>query len=583
MPLVVGKILVGFVVGILIFGLRVPALMAVGSDALFNFFTKIPASLLHLKKGTVRRKVVLALSAGSIPGSVCGVKPLMHIRHLYGDGVNNFIKMAVGILLIIIPLLLLFQGHIEGRVANRPPTMRGFAGMVVTGHDPVTEADRAVDAVLCQNLLRDGEGWLSEETADDPSRLDRERVWIVDPLDGTREFVQGLPEFCVSIGYVEGDIPVAGGIYNPATNETFLGAVDTGVFYNGKPASARQRKSLDGVLVLASRSEVKRGEWKQFANDRFKVQAMGSVAYKLAPVSVGLADVTFTLTPKNEWDVVAGVALVQSAGGFVNTLEKTPLKANRRNPLLSGLLACGPFLKDELLALTEPHIRLTAPARSFFSFKKFAGRADRSIRRVLKTELWFRLEGQSMRVLDLGCGPGLDLASWGVKPSDEVTGLDIDERSLATARLRFPKRTFVLGAGEKLPFEDQHFDRVISSVALPYMNIQKALTEIYRVLTPGGGLSLSLHLPSFTLAELVHTALPKPVPTLFRLYVMANGVWFHFTGTTVGFLRGRTESFQTERGMTMALHRAGFINPSFSRAPGPAGEMFIVETSTRKA
>ena len=93
------------------------------------------------------------------------------------------------------------------------------------GHDPVTEADRAVDAVLRQNLLRDGEGWLSEETADNPSRLDKERVWIVDPLDGTREFVQGLPEFCVSVGYVEGGIPVAGGICNPATNETFLGAI----------------------------------------------------------------------------------------------------------------------------------------------------------------------------------------------------------------------------------------------------------------------------------------------------------------------------------------------------------------------
>src|SRR4029077_4427167 len=79
------------------------------------------------------------------------------------------------------------------------------------GLDPVTEADRAVDAVLRQNLLRDGEGWLSEESADDLSRLDRENVWVVDPLDGTREFVMGLPEFCVSIGYVENGKPGAGG------------------------------------------------------------------------------------------------------------------------------------------------------------------------------------------------------------------------------------------------------------------------------------------------------------------------------------------------------------------------------------
>ena len=230
------------------------------------------------------------------------------------------------------------------------------------GHDPVTEADRAVDAVLRQNLLRDGEGWLSEESADDLSRLDRQRVWVVDPLDGTREFVMGLPEFCVSIGFVENGKPVAGGIYNPATKETFLGAVDTGVLYNGKPAGPSPRRSLDGALILASRSEVKRGEWKQFENGRFKIQAMGSVAYKLALVSAGLADVTFTLTPKNEWDVVAGAALVQSAGGFVSTLERTPLTANRRDPLLSGLLASGPFLKNELLALVEPHIRVAEQA-----------------------------------------------------------------------------------------------------------------------------------------------------------------------------------------------------------------------------
>jgi myo-inositol-1(or 4)-monophosphatase len=224
------------------------------------------------------------------------------------------------------------------------------------GHDPVTEADRAIDAVLRQILLRDGEGWLSEETADDLSRLEKERVWIVDPLDGTREFVLGLPEFCVSVGFVENGKPVAGGIHNPATNQRFIGATDAGVLYNGKPAAPSQRKSLAGALVLASRSEVKRGEWRQFEGAPFSIQAMGSVACKLALVAAGLADATFTLTPKHEWDVAAGVALVTSAGGFVTTLEKTGLTANRRDPRLSGLLACGPLLRDELLALVEQPI-----------------------------------------------------------------------------------------------------------------------------------------------------------------------------------------------------------------------------------
>jgi myo-inositol-1(or 4)-monophosphatase len=231
------------------------------------------------------------------------------------------------------------------------------------GHDPVTEADRAVDAVLRQNLLREGEGWLSEESADDMSRLSKKCVWVVDPLDGTREFVQGIPEFCVSIGFVEDGRPVAGGICNPATNETIIGAIDTGVLYNGKPARPSQRTTLKGSLILASRSEVKRGEWQQFQSGDYQIRPMGSVAYKLGLVSAGLADITFTLTPKNEWDVAAGAALVASAGGFVSTLENTPLQCNRKNPLLSGLLAGGPFLRDELLAAVQSHLP-AAPSTS---------------------------------------------------------------------------------------------------------------------------------------------------------------------------------------------------------------------------
>jgi uncharacterized membrane protein YfcA len=149
MPLIAAKILVGFVVGILIgmtgvgggvlmlpvliFGLGYSPIVAVGSDAIFQFFTKIPAGLLHLKNGTVRRKVVLALALGSVPGSFAGVKLLIHIRLLYGNGVNTFIKLAVGLLLIVIPIMLLLQKNIEDRIANRAPTMKGFAGMVMIG------------------------------------------------------------------------------------------------------------------------------------------------------------------------------------------------------------------------------------------------------------------------------------------------------------------------------------------------------------------------------------------------------------------------------------------------------------------
>ena len=143
------KILIGLVVGtligmtglgggvlllpLLIFGLKVPAIIAVGSDALFNFVTKIGSSFVHLRKGTVRRRVVLALAVGSIPGSILGVSFLAHLRNIYGNGVNDFIKSAVGLLLVCIPALLLLQTRIEEHVANRPPTMKSFVGMSFIG------------------------------------------------------------------------------------------------------------------------------------------------------------------------------------------------------------------------------------------------------------------------------------------------------------------------------------------------------------------------------------------------------------------------------------------------------------------
>ncbi len=149
MELITFKILIGFAVGaligltglgggvlllpVLIFGLRIPAIIAVGSDALFNFITKIPSSAVHLSKGTVRRKVVIALALGSVPGSILGVRLLQHLRVVYGTGVNDFIKTAVGILLIVVSSLLLLQRRIEAQVANRPPTAKSFAGMVVIG------------------------------------------------------------------------------------------------------------------------------------------------------------------------------------------------------------------------------------------------------------------------------------------------------------------------------------------------------------------------------------------------------------------------------------------------------------------
>lgn len=217
------------------------------------------------------------------------------------------------------------------------------------GRDVITEVDRAVNERLRGLLLRSGEGWLSEEDVDDHSRLSREVVWVVDPLDGTREFVNGIPEWCISIGLVIEGNAVAGGVYNPATRELFLGGMRSGVLYNGRQAASSSRKSLNGALVLASRQEYQRGEWKVFQQKKFEIKPVGSIAYKLALVAAGSADATWTLTPKHEWDVAAGVALVTSAGGFVQYFGVKRLCINQQSPFLPGLMACTIGLSEEVL------------------------------------------------------------------------------------------------------------------------------------------------------------------------------------------------------------------------------------------
>src|SRR6185437_7609706 len=159
-----------------------------------------------------------------------------------------------------------------------------------SGNHLVTGADRAADRALQESLSTRDEGWLSEESVDDLSRLDKNCVWIVDPLDGTRQFVDGTPEWSVSVAFIEDGEPIAGGVCNPATNEMVIGSLSLGVTYNGIPCKVRHHGSMAGAVVLASRSEVERGEWKRFEGSFFKIIPVGSIAYKLALVAAGLAD-----------------------------------------------------------------------------------------------------------------------------------------------------------------------------------------------------------------------------------------------------------------------------------------------------
>lgn len=219
--------------------------------------------------------------------------------------------------------------------------------------NPVTTADLEADEILKKTLLgaRPEDGWLSEETRDNSDRLSRSRVWIVDPIDGTKEFINGIPQFAISIALcVEGRGEVAV-VYNPAKDEMFSAVRGEGAMLNGGPTSVTDRKVISGATILASRSEVARGEFERFTGD-YNITPIGSIAYKLALVAAGQADLTFTLTPKNEWDFAAGALLVTEAGGKVHVLGGHPQTFNCENPLIKGLVSTNAHLFDEVMMLT---------------------------------------------------------------------------------------------------------------------------------------------------------------------------------------------------------------------------------------
>jgi myo-inositol-1(or 4)-monophosphatase len=228
---------------------------------------------------------------------------------------------------------------------------------------PVTVADRDANQKIHEILQGEfpGYGWLSEETADSPARLSCRRVWVVDPMDGTKEFIQKIPEFAVSIALIEGGVPVLGVAYNPTQDRLFWAVRGHGAWCEDRRLQVSQTERLADATVLSSRSETKRGEWADFVS-LFRTRPTGSAAYKLALVASGEADATFTLVPKNEWDVCAGTLLVEEAGGTVTHLNGQSLVFNQPQTLLRGLVASNGRLHSQLLDLIVPRLAQSSPA-----------------------------------------------------------------------------------------------------------------------------------------------------------------------------------------------------------------------------
>jgi myo-inositol-1(or 4)-monophosphatase len=216
---------------------------------------------------------------------------------------------------------------------------------------PVTEADHAADRLLHHHLMGEfpDDGWLSEETADTDARLARERVWIVDPLDGTREFAQGVPEFGVSIGLAVGGRAVLGVLFNPASGELYEGAVDHPATLNGNEIRASAVESIGGARILCSPTDHGRGVYDRITE--VKLIPMGSLVNKLGSVASGRAEATFATTSRGEWDVCGGAAILTAAGGRITDRHGEPYRFNQERPRVDGLIASNGRLHREIARL----------------------------------------------------------------------------------------------------------------------------------------------------------------------------------------------------------------------------------------
>ncbi len=210
--------------------------------------------------------------------------------------------------------------------------------------DPVTLADLESDRVIAERLRAafPGDALLSEETVSDPSRLRRRRVWIVDPMDGTKEFTQKIPEFGASIALVEAGEPIVGVILNPAAGVSVWATRGGGTHRDGERVRVSDCTSLAEARVIASRTEISRSQFEPYAGWFRELRPVGSIAWKLACIACGDADLNVSVAPKNEWDVCAGDLLVREAGGVYVAFDGSVRSYNQERTLIEAGMAAGP-------------------------------------------------------------------------------------------------------------------------------------------------------------------------------------------------------------------------------------------------
>jgi len=225
--------------------------------------------------------------------------------------------------------------------------------------NPVTLADLEADAAIRAQLgaAFPGDAILSEETADDPARLASPRVWIVDPMDGTKEFTRSIPEFAVSIALALDGEPVVAVVVNPILDVTVHATRAGGTFRGDDRLRVSQCARLGNATAVVSRSETERGELAGYEGWFGGLRPMGSIAWKLACIAGADGDFTFSVAPKNEWDVCAGDLLVREAGGVYADFAGHVRRYNQADTRIApGAAAGGRSLFDRFVA-REPTLR----------------------------------------------------------------------------------------------------------------------------------------------------------------------------------------------------------------------------------
>jgi myo-inositol-1(or 4)-monophosphatase len=206
---------------------------------------------------------------------------------------------------------------------------------------PVSEADIAVNNLLHERLsaIAPDAGWLSEETEDDRARLGKHRVWVVDPIDGTRAYIAGLVDWTISVALVQDGRPVVATLFAPAENEFFSAVVDEGATCNRQPLHVSDGDRLDGVRISGPRRVVE--QLVAAVPTIVALPRVHSLALRFARVAQGRLDAALSGGNSHDWDLAAADLLVHEAGGALTTLAGDRILYNRAEPVHGALLAAG--------------------------------------------------------------------------------------------------------------------------------------------------------------------------------------------------------------------------------------------------